>query len=233
MKILVISLPEATARRAAIAQQMEMLGLTYGLIDGVRADSSRLAEAGYNEKERLFRYGYGMSPGEVGCFLAHQVAWRAVQEQHEKCLVLEDDAVVSGLSAALLNQLTPAPYPMVRLAGVFEKRHKFMGDTPYARYWGDPAGTVAYVLGPKEAAQLIRCSMRFYMPVDDFMEARHLHGIDTYAVLPYPVRQAGADTQIGNRARPGLSSIVRLRLMLIRIPIDISKYFHRIVYYIF
>lgn len=231
MKIFVISLPEATARRATIDRQMAALGLTYDVINGVRIDSTRLAEAGYSESGRLFRYGYGMSPGEVGCFLAHQAAWKVVQAQDEKCLVLEDDAVVSGLSAALLNQLKLAPYPMVRLAGVFEKKHKFMGDTPYARYWGDPAGTAAYVLGPKEAARLIRCSTRFYMPVDDFMEARHLHGIDTYAFLPYPVRQAGTDTQIGNRARPRLSGIVRLRLMLVRIPIDINKYFRRIVYY--
>lgn len=233
MKIFVISLPEASARRAAIARQMAMLGLTYSVIDGVRVDPTRLAEVGYSESGRLFRYGYGMSPGEVGCFLAHQAAWKAVQAQDEKCLVLEDDALVSGLSTALLDQLEVAPYPMIRLAGVFEKRHKFMGNTPYARYWGDPAGTAAYVLGSKEAAQLIRCSTRFYMPVDDFMEARHLHGINTYAFLPYPVRQAGTDTQIGNRARPQLSGLVRLRLMLVRIPIDISKYLRRIAYYMF
>lgn len=233
MKIFVISLPEATTRRATIDRQMVALGLSYGLIDGVRVDPARLAELGYNEGGRLLRYGYGMSPGEVGCFLAHQRAWKAVQAQGEKCLILEDDVLLPGLSTALLDQLELAPYPIVRLAGVFEKRHKFMGDTPYARYWGDPAGTAGYVLGPQEATQLLRRSTQFHMAVDDFMEARHLHGINTYALLPYPVRQAGTDTQIGQRLRPELSSLVRFRLMLVRIPIDIRKYFYRILYYMF
>ncbi|MEP6773756.1 MAG: glycosyltransferase family 25 protein [Polaromonas sp.] len=232
MKIFVISLPEATARRAAIARQMAALGLTYSLIDGVRPDSTRLAELGYNERGRLLRYGYGMSPGEIGCFLAHRQAWRAVQSYGKKSLVLEDDVLVPGLNAALLEQLELAPYPIVRLAGVFEKRHKFVGDGPFAKYWGDPAGTAGYVLGPREAAQLLRRSARFYMAVDDFMEARHLHGINTYALLPYPVRQAGTDTQIGHRLRPHLSGFARLRLMLVRIPIDLHKYFRRVIYYV-
>lgn len=209
------------------------LGLRYSLIDGVRVDPGRLAEVGYSESMRLTRYGYGMSLGEVGCFLAHRDAWRAVQAQGEKCLVLEDDVLISALSTALLAKLELAPYPMVRLAGVFEKRHKFISGTSYAKYWGDPSGAAAYVLGPREATELIRRSARFYMAVDDFMEARHLHGINTYALLPYPVRQAGTDTQIGHRVRPRLSGIARLQLMLVRIPIDISKYFHRILYYMF
>jgi glycosyl transferase, family 25 len=233
MKIFVISLPEATTRRASIDRQMMALGLRYSLIDGVRVDPGRLAEVGYSESMRLTRYGYGMSLGEVGCFLAHRDAWRAVQAQGEKCLVLEDDVLISALSTALLAKLELAPYPMVRLAGVFEKRHKFISGTSYAKYWGDPSGAAAYVLGPREATELIRRSARFYMAVDDFMEARHLHGINTYALLPYPVRQAGTDTQIGHRVRPRLSGIARLQLMLVRIPIDISKYFHRILYYMF
>ncbi len=233
MKIFVISLPEASARRASIAGQMEALGLAYTLIDGVKADPGRIVESGYSERGRLLRYGYGMSNGEVGCFLAHQAAWTAVRAQNEKCLILEDDAVLSGLSAALLDRLQEAPYPLVRIAGVFEKRHKFIPGTDYAKYWGDPSGAAAYVLGPQEADRLLKKSRSFYMAVDDFMEARHLHGLNTYALLPYPVRQAGTDTQIGHRARPRLSATARLQLMLVRIPIDISKYLHRIAYYVF
>jgi glycosyl transferase, family 25 len=233
MHIFVISLPEACGRRESIARQMELLGLEYSLVDGVRLEAADAARSGYNAGLRMLCFGYPMSVGEIGCFLAHKQAWRAVEALGRKCLVLEDDAVLSGLSAEILHQLDKAAFPLVRLAGVFQKRHRFIGNTGYAKYWGDPSGAAAYVLGPDAAARLLKKSARFHMPVDDFLEARHLHGLNTYALLPYPVCQAGNDTQIGDRARPVLSAGCRLRLMLVRIPIDIRKYCHRLAYYLF
>ena len=231
MKIFVISLPEAAARRTLIAQQMATLGLIYSLIDGVRPDPAQLNETGYLHSERLRRYGYPMANGEIGCFLAHQSVWRLVREQTEKCLILEDDAVVSGLKPNLLGTLHANPYPMVRLAGLARKKYKPIAGTIFAKYWGDPCGSAAYVLGPQEATRLLEKSASFFMAVDDFLEARHLHGINTYAVLPYPVWQAGEDTQIVDRGRPKTSITMRLQRMLVRIPIDIKKYFYRLGYY--
>lgn len=233
MKIFVISLPSATARRSSIARQMDKMGLAYSLIDGVKIDAARLAEAGYSQSARLHRYDYDMALGEVGCFLAHQAAWRVIKSQNEKCLVLEDDAVISGLSSELLTSIQDAPYPILRLAGVFQKRYKFIAGTVYAKYWGDPSGAAAYVLGPEQAKRLLEKSALFYMAVDDFMEARYLHGLNTFAVLPYPVWQAGIDTQIPDRGRPRHNAVVRLRRMLVRMPIDINKYVHRLAYYLF
>lgn len=232
MKIFVISLPEAISRRALIVQQMAALGLTYTLVEGVRPDLAQLDKAGYLHRERLRRYGYAMARGEIGCFLAHRSAWRLVQKQTEKCLILEDDAVLSGLSPALFDSLNASPYSMVRLAGMVHKKYKLIAGTVFAKYWGDPAGSAAYVLGSQEATRLLEKSESFFMAVDDFLEARHVHGINTYAVLPYPVWQAGTDTQIIDRGRPQLSILMRLRRMLVRIPIDINKYFHRLVYYV-
>jgi len=232
MKIFVISLPDAIARRALIAQQMASLGLVYSLIDGVRPGPS-LSETGYHHNERLRRFGYGMARGEIGCFLAHQSAWQLVKKQTEKCLILEDDAVISGLNLALLDTLQASPYSMVRLAGMVHKKYKRIAGTVLAKYWGDPAGSAAYVLGPHEATKLLAKSARFFMAVDDFLEATHLHGINTYAVLPYPVWQSGTDTQIIDRGRPELSISTRLQRMLVRIPIDMKKYFYRLAYYVF
>lgn len=233
MKIFVISLAEAVERQAFIAKQMEALGLTYSIVQGVRVDDDLVSKSGYNDRGRRLRYGYALSKSEIGCFLAHREVWKMVDQQKEKCLILEDDALVSGLSREILDQIEEVTFPLVRLAGVFEKRHKFIDRTPFAKYWGDPSGTAAYVLGPKQAHRLLEKSKRFYTPVDDYMEARHLHGLHTYAFLPYPVRQAGFDTQIGDRSRPRLSGLIRFRLMFVRIPIDIKKYLKRIAYYMF
>lgn len=212
---------------------MEAQGLSYSWVDGVQIEAAGLHKTGYSQSARLLRYGYPMARGEVGCFLAHQAAWRIVQEESQKCLILEDDAVISGLSPGLLASLQDTPYPMIRLAGLFEKRHKFIAGTVFAKYWGDPAGSAAYVLGPRQAARLLKKSTRFFMALDDFLEARHLHGLHTYALLPYPVRQAGVDTHINDREKPHLSAAARLKRMLVRIPIDIRKYFHRLAYYFF
>ena len=233
MKIFVISLPEAKERRELIDQQMSAAGLAYSIIDGIRPTAAQIQSSGYNVRQRLFRYGYGMSAGEVGCFLAHRTAWQAVQAQHEKCLILEDDAVVSELNSFLLECLQHSPYGLIRLAGSFRKRHKFIGNTTYAKYWGDPAGTVAYVIGPQEAKKLLEKSGSFYMAVDDFMEARQMHGVHTYARFPYPVRHSGQDSHINDRNRPPLFVPTRLRRMLVRIPGDLSKYFYRLAYWYF
>lgn len=231
MKIFVISLPEATVRQSFIAQQMAKLGLVYSLIDGVRPDPAQLDKTGYHHRERLRRYGYAMARGEIGCFLAHQSVWRLVQEQTEKCLILEDDAVISDLKPTLLDALQTNPYPVVRLAGLAWKKNKPIAGTVFAKYWGDPSGSAAYVLGPQEATRLLEKSASFFMAVDDFLEAGHLHGINTYAVLPYPVWQGGGDTQIVDRGRPKTSILMRFQRMLVRIPIDINKYLHRLAYY--
>lgn len=232
MKIFVISLPESQQRRASIVRQMADLGLPFSFVDGVRISAGELSARGYDESSRLLWYAYDMSAGEVGCFLAHRKVWCAVRDETEKCLVLEDDAVVAGLTPALLEQLAHTPYSLVRLAGVFEKKHKFIGQSVIAKYWGDPSGAAAYVLGPREAVRLVQKSEQFYMPVDDFMESRHLHGLHTYALLPYPVKQAGTDSQIGVRARPPLPLGARIRLMLIRIPTGFKKYAYRLSYYL-
>lgn len=233
MKIFIISLPEARERRVLIDGQMAAAGLAYSIIDGIRPTAAQIHSSGYRELRRLVRYGYGMSAGEVGCFLAHQAAWKAVCAQKEKCLILEDDAVVSGLNPSLLECLQHSPHGLIRLAGTFTKRHKFIGKTTYAKYWGDPAGTVAYVIGPQEAEKLLEKSSSFYMAVDDFMEARQLHGVHAYARLPYPVRHSGQDSHINDRNRPSLSVAVRMRRMLARIPGDFSKYFYRVAYWYF
>jgi glycosyl transferase family 25 len=244
MKIFVISLLESKARRAAICQQMSEKNLSFEFVDGVRVDTSTLADSGYDCKRRKLYFGYDLSPGEVGCFLAHRKVWQMVQAENENCLILEDDVLIDGLNLELVSQLSrlaltkPAPTKLpsafiLRLAGVFEKPHKFILGTQIARYWGDPSGAAAYVLGANEATRLVTKSIGFYMPVDDFLEATHLHGLNSYAWLPYPIRQANLDSCIGLRSRPPLSRWVRLRRLLLRIPVDINKQIRRIFYYSF
>ena len=223
----------ATQRRASISRQLAKFGFDYTIIDGVIADNSQKSNKGYDNSKRVFRYGYSLSQGEIGCFLAHQFAWRAVTNETSKCLILEDDVIISDINMSLFEQLQATRYPIVRLAGTFKKRHKFIGATNFAKYWGDPAGATAYVLGPQQAKILLSKSSRFFMPVDDFLEARYIHGLNTYALLPYPIWQMGTDTHIGDRTRPKLSVLDRLRIMLIRIPIDINKYYRRLLYYFF
>jgi glycosyl transferase family 25 len=207
--------------------------LSFEFVDGVRVEPDKLADSGYDCKRRKLYFGYNLYPGEVGCFLAHKKVWEKIQVQDDKCLILEDDVLVDGLSSDLLAIAASSKFPILRLACIFKKSHKSISGTHFAKYWGDPGGAAAYVLGPKEAARLLKKSKSFYLPVDDFLEATHIHGINSYALLPYPVRQAGLDSCIEARDRPPLSTPVRLRRMLLRIPADINKQIRRVFYYYF
>lgn len=212
---------------------MSQLGLSFQFVDGVRPDQYSDVEEGYARAKRLSAYGYDLALGEIGCFFAHRRAWNIVRAENGPCLILEDDALLGHVFPALLDQWARSSFPMIRLAAIFEKRHRMIDGGPYAKYWGDPGGAAAYVLTPATAARLLEKSERFHMAVDDFLEARFIHGIPTYAFLPYPVRQSGSPSQIACGKRPPLRYSARVKRMLLQIPVDINKYFRRVLYFYF
>jgi glycosyl transferase family 25 len=233
MKIYVISLLHAVDRRESIRKQMAEKNLAFEFVDGVTVNPVTMLDTGFDLSKRTRYYGYSLHPGEVGCFLAHKKAWEKVQLRNEKCLILEDDVLIDDLTLEILDLVAHSKLPILRLACIFQKPHKFIYGTNFARYWGDPGGAVAYVLGPNEATHLLEKSESFYLPVDDFLESTQIHGLYSYGLLPYPIRHAGLDSYIESRQRPPLSKLVRLRRMFLRIPIDINKQIRRFFYYYF
>ena len=93
MKIFVISLPDAEARRERSARQLEELGLAFEFFDAMRGD--QVMADGYfdrcDEEEWLLNTGHPMSPGEVGCFASHRSMWQKCVDLDEPIMIMEDD----------------------------------------------------------------------------------------------------------------------------------------------
>ncbi len=121
--VLVINLDKDTARLARIAAQLDGLGLGWTRIPAVHG--ARLTP---EQRQRLvdvqgYGHRHGMTPnaGEIGCYLSHLDAARALlASQAKQALVLEDDVGLTPDLPAILDQLAAVPdrWDMVKLSAV-------------------------------------------------------------------------------------------------------------------
>jgi GR25 family glycosyltransferase involved in LPS biosynthesis len=116
VKILCINLPSASDRREKIESQARSLGVEVHFIEAVSGgnlDPEAAAQAGYDSVRRLKREGYDLEPNEIATVLSHR---KALQEflrhkSEEFCLVLEDDAVMTGSALEAINRILEAGLP--------------------------------------------------------------------------------------------------------------------------
>ena len=102
MEALVINLKSSTDRRTFQASQLSKLGIPHSFIHAcsVIDFSEKEYESLANNWERKLR------KAEVACFLSHKKAWETVITRNKPLLILEDDALLSKHSKALLNTLS-------------------------------------------------------------------------------------------------------------------------------
>jgi glycosyl transferase family 25 len=100
--ILIVSLRDASARRAGIAAQMKAAGLPFEFVDAVDGRSGLPAawEAKVDRLGTVTKHGYGMSDGEFACALSHQLIYRKILDEGlQGAVVLEDDAILTPMFA--------------------------------------------------------------------------------------------------------------------------------------
>jgi hypothetical protein len=68
--------------------------------------------ASYDPAQRLKRFGFGMTPAEIGCFLAHKACWEESVAENITMLILESD--VAPVTPGALRQLLHGHQPKVR-----------------------------------------------------------------------------------------------------------------------
>ena len=87
--VFVVSLKNATARRAALKSHLGALGIEFEWFDAIRGD-----ELGPQYRQEV-NPGGNMSPGQLGCYLSHiHIYERIIEQKLPVALVLEDDAVL-------------------------------------------------------------------------------------------------------------------------------------------
>lgn len=164
--VFVISLPQATERRARVARAFATVGLDFAFHDGVdgRAEFDRLmARTDRAAWER--NMGAPVAAGHLGCHAAHVALWEHVaQLEAPAALICEDDVTFRpGFRRALETALTaPGDWDVLRFAALRAKGRlpqRRLGEFTLTAYWGPFTGNACYLIRREVAARL---AARFY-----------------------------------------------------------------------
>lgn len=190
----------------------------------------------YDQNKRLRHYGFDMSLGEIGCFLAHRECWKKAVEGNEMLLVLEGDAMPSPDAQLSINRILEVvreyqdSFDLVRLQGTFPQNHlchRVIADLvkgyKLIQSYRDPMGAVAYIVTPHAAGRLLRESTSFFCPVDVFLGAVWRHKLRYRTVFPFPFEVLPATSTIGVRSRPRQSVVTRMGIELARSIDDMKR----------
>ena len=103
-----------------------------------------------------FRAG---SPGETGCFLAHQSQWAAAARRSMPTLIMEEDWIVDDLDSFQANIQTALEVMKTQNLDIYR-----LG---YCHYFGTEMCTTAYIITPTAARSLQSAALT--MPVDHYI----------------------------------------------------------------
>lgn len=200
-KIAVISLPDATERRAAFSARAFGVGLDWRFFDAGRGLGLNLT---YDPDEAIVSKGRPLSPGELGCYSSHYASWMTFLETGaSQLIVLEDDTIVdwtfleklaridlqaSGISFLRLFAMDPGPCRRVQENAVEFQRHLI-------EYVDRVFGAQAYAITRAGAERLIRHCHAVHRPIDDELDRSWVHGLPNLCIFPFPViAQSGVST---------------------------------------
>jgi glycosyl transferase family 25 len=236
LPIYVISLTRSSARRAAISAQLAALGLAFCFIDAIDgALPLPNAAQAYDREKRLRVYGTDLSPHEIGCGLSHVKACAAIAAGPARAgVVLEDDVVLAPDLPAVLDAVAALerPFDIIRLAGKRARKCKpvqRLAGRRLVRLFGGACGTQGYVITREAARRFIGYALPMTQQIDILLDEYYFHGLNTFSVLPHPVREDETlPSTIPARAQGGArhGRALFYRIMPRKWPSDIARFFY-------
>lgn len=190
-----INLDRDTQRRAHMDAECAKAGLAatrFSAANGAHlADELKPFFPLANDRERSF-----LTPGETGCYASHlaicqQIATGALTAP---VLVLEDDVELPASFAALLGEIVaklPADWDIVRLTNDSKQIAAPIaaaGPHRIVRYTNIPGSTGALMWSRAGAEKFLAAEARA-LPVDQDLRRAWHWKLETYGVLPAPVRR--------------------------------------------
>lgn len=225
MPVLVITRPGST-RHAEIAAHLGSLGLAHEVSPAIFPVGEFPWSPSNDAPTRLRNLGYPLSKGEVGCFLAHRMAWAtALARGWPVTLIMEDDARLSEVGDTLRScaMAVVGRSCYLRLchgenrAGqdVWRELADGKRSIVYPRRPG--VSTVAYIVTAEGAAALLRSSETFWCAVDEFMNLEHIHSVTGFHLHPpMATHEDGGASLIGCRRKPSVGPMARIRREVLR-----------------
>ncbi len=200
----VINLDRSPERLRRLRGTLDVLGIAVERVPAVDGENLALPHPGIDAALYRRTHGRDLSPGEAGCYLSHLRALEAfLASAHDFGVILEDDAAVDGrardLVAALTAPMAPHDWDLVKL----ESHHRSPGLT--IRRLGDfrlcalpfrSAGSAAYLVGRRGAAEMLAGLLPMRLPYDVAFDRGWDFGLRVRSVLPSPITAGGAGSTI-------------------------------------
>jgi len=209
-EILILSLPEAAARRRLVHAQLDFPGMpSYRVleaVDGSALDERALA-AGYDEQAAIRHCGRPLTRPEIGCAMSHLAAYRTMLERNlPLALVMEDDALI-GLHAMqvlrrLVRMIDPSRPEVVLLsrAGRTSAWGGRKVDRNHRLYRVHGAnGAYGYLITQAAARTMLQALHPVRTPADDWRHLMRARIVQVFALVPYCIGIAalGENSHIG------------------------------------
>ncbi|MDP2573101.1 glycosyltransferase family 25 protein [Vibrio penaeicida] len=199
MDIFIISLAEATERRARITKILSEANLNYTIFDAVNGHKglpSPLVDLPDDHFRKVFK-SRPLSSGERGCYASHYLLWQKCIELDKPIVVLEDDAIpLDGFKKMIvdLEQLHDK-YGYIRLetqSGSSSIVNSIKEEFNLV-YWDcNDMRTGGYSISPAGAKAFLEASFRWCYSVDYFIGSSYIHKVPSVGIVP-PIVSAPND----------------------------------------
>lgn len=205
-KVLVISLPKSSGRRAHARHQLGAVGVNYEFVDGVAGEAYAAHFQAVSDRTFLMNTGRVPTLGELGCYASHRKAWRRCFDSGQPVVVLEDDFLLNAHFPRALKIVARYVdrYGFLRLEA--EQRAEKSMEEPVGayqvwRYRKAPQGAMAYAISAETAKRFLEKSQVAKAPVDVFIKTFWQHGVPLFGLTPYCVTESAVSlpSTIGER----------------------------------
>jgi glycosyl transferase, family 25 len=204
-KIIIISMPEAGARRSRFQERAQGAQVPWSFFPARAALHPALS---YDEQEAIVAKGRPLRKGELGCYSSHYAAWENLQsDEADQYVVLEDDVIVDWVFVEKLVEIdfTELGIHYLRLYYKNPTRHALLKENFIERarsiveLSGQAFGTQGYLITKAGARILLDHCREVRRPVDDEMDRSWAHGLPNLAIFPFPIIEESAQSSIGSR----------------------------------
>ena len=179
-----------------ISQQLEQQNLSFKRIPGVDVKERQdLKNKYYSKVRNKLDYHTPLTDGEIGCYIAHRNAWKAILDDNiDFGLVLEDDAYLKENLKLILDNLhnSKSDWDILKLADLSTSPRKGTNIEKFQKfdiqsYYKPPTLCIAEVITRKGAKILLNLSNTFGRPVDVDKQWFCFKGLKIKGIKPYPV----------------------------------------------
>jgi glycosyl transferase, family 25 len=178
MRIFVINLARRADRMAAMAAQLDRLGLSFERFDAIDAKTVDPAELG----APFAAHGAmaDLTPGDKACTTSHMHLWRRIADGPDNhAVILEDDVLLSDAASKFLSgdSWIPPAAGLIKLERFGDLRQlTFVGlkgarvfDREIAPLLSRHPGSGGYVISREKAALLAAMTQKIALPIDQLL----------------------------------------------------------------